>query len=103
LGINKCTISNETVAFLLSGHAQKKKVQKVLATIVELYLKKLRKVTGFEFLIARSNMKHSFDKTTLVCDANKIKQFSEKPKYLQKLLLHKKRGTRQLLVDCFFL
>lgn len=46
-------------------------------------------------------MKHSFHKTTLVCDTNKTKQFNEKTKYLQKPLLHKKRGTRQLLVDCF--
>jgi hypothetical protein len=34
-------------------------------------------------------------------ETDKSKQFSEKPKYLNKLLLHKKCGTRQLLVDCF--
>jgi predicted DNA-binding protein (MmcQ/YjbR family) len=39
-------------------------------------------------------MKHTFDKITLKCDQNKSKQFSEKPKYLQKPLLHKKMWNK---------
>lgn len=43
--------------------------------------------------IVRTNIKHTFDKN-YAGETNKSKQFSEKPKYLKKLLLHKKMWNK---------
>jgi hypothetical protein len=59
----------------------------------------LRKVTGFEFYVmGRSNMKHTFDKITLVCDTYK-KNYLKSLIFTKTLTAQKKCRTRQLLVD----